>query len=242
MPHGHPDYGQSQSTKIVSTVADLGELAARLGSPDTYHRGGNIVWYDKLNLDYRHLDYDVSDAGADIFIDGENYHRWGGALALVAGDADGDETRARKDLPPLTPVICGMEITFLPIDTPHELQIDFCLSDGSRYLYSGAFLDFDNEEISIVNPAGGYTKVDDLMAGVISTTQWSTLKLVINFENDEYKNLFLNEQSVDIEGNSIGELFPSPLYFLRSDIIVIGDGSNNPQVNVNDWIVTINEP
>jgi len=29
MPHGHPDYGQSQSAQTISSVSDLGELVDR---------------------------------------------------------------------------------------------------------------------------------------------------------------------------------------------------------------------
>jgi len=46
MPRGHPDYGQAGPTSLIATVPDLGELAARLGSNNTWDRRGFILWYD----------------------------------------------------------------------------------------------------------------------------------------------------------------------------------------------------
>ena len=41
--HGIPDWGLTAAKKTIHGLADLGELAARLGSPDVYDRRGDVV-------------------------------------------------------------------------------------------------------------------------------------------------------------------------------------------------------
>ena len=50
---GLPDYAQPKPIGGVPigpvyTLSDLGELAARLGSPVTFDRRGNVIWYDSF--------------------------------------------------------------------------------------------------------------------------------------------------------------------------------------------------
>lgn len=45
-PHDLPDWGALNSVETVIEITDLGELAARLFSIDTFERGGDVVWMD----------------------------------------------------------------------------------------------------------------------------------------------------------------------------------------------------
>ncbi|GAI06639.1 unnamed protein product, partial [marine sediment metagenome] len=44
MIHGHADYGAGAPGKTIYSMLDVGELAARLGSPVTSDRAGNVMW------------------------------------------------------------------------------------------------------------------------------------------------------------------------------------------------------
>src|SRR3990167_1185649 len=46
MTRSYPDWGRSAPVATVAPLADLGELAARLGSINTYDRRGNVAWLD----------------------------------------------------------------------------------------------------------------------------------------------------------------------------------------------------
>ena len=45
MAHGTPDYGIGAPASTIYIVQDLAELAARIGSVDTFDRRGNIIWF-----------------------------------------------------------------------------------------------------------------------------------------------------------------------------------------------------
>lgn len=45
-PHDLPDWGALNAVETVIEITDLGELAARLFSIDTFERGGDVVWMD----------------------------------------------------------------------------------------------------------------------------------------------------------------------------------------------------
>lgn len=49
MPHGQPDYGMYAEKRTTYGLADMGELAARLGSLLVFDRRGDVVWVDDFN-------------------------------------------------------------------------------------------------------------------------------------------------------------------------------------------------
>ena len=48
MAHGAPDWFGTTPQGMVHRVADLAELAARLGSPDVFDRRGNVLFMDSF--------------------------------------------------------------------------------------------------------------------------------------------------------------------------------------------------
>ncbi|GAI49683.1 unnamed protein product, partial [marine sediment metagenome] len=46
MSRGQPDYGSSAVKEVAGTLADMGELAARLSSIVEYDRRGDVVYLD----------------------------------------------------------------------------------------------------------------------------------------------------------------------------------------------------
>ncbi|GAI56753.1 unnamed protein product, partial [marine sediment metagenome] len=49
MAHGQPDFGMYQIAKTIYRLADMGELAVRLGSIVTHDRRGDVIWMDNFD-------------------------------------------------------------------------------------------------------------------------------------------------------------------------------------------------
>ena len=112
MAHGQPDFGLYAVKKTVSGLADLGELAVRLGSIITFDRRGDIVWFDDFEGDVFKWERDPSGVDAAIIVSPEAARNGAFSAKLTTGNLADDHATILHHLPyPVTSRV-GFEISF----------------------------------------------------------------------------------------------------------------------------------
>ena len=132
MAHGHPDYGIGAPTSVIYMVQDLSELAARLGSVDTFDRRGNVIWVNNFENGIHGWIMESFGVGNAISWSAESARNGSFCLRMFVPRTAGNWTRASYRLPILVPTETGVEFCF---DTPfgtYRYEIHYTLYDGEK--------------------------------------------------------------------------------------------------------------
>lgn len=242
MARGHPDWGQSQETIIVHSVSDLGELAARLGSPNTYQRSGNVIFQTDFEHGLADLIQSTKGANASISLVGDRSFSKGVSVKLVGGSDGNRRSILTKRLHSVESTTAGIEAAFSLDENCEYFALAIELFDGSdRYLFQ-VFANILEEELQYY--ASDEEKVlltSDVWGGGDLDT-WHIIKMTVDLENKNYLRVFSNAEEYSLSGSDpwTGVDARDP----RLDLYawVLSKDGENGIVYLDNLILTINEP
>lgn len=243
MSHGHPDYGPGAAISTVFTTMDLAELAARLGSPVTFDRRGNIIWLDSFE---------------------DGLAKWKPAYTGIAGSVELTAVRARsgalsaKITTPADSTSRQRIEHYLPIPILGKLGFEFSFtwdSDiGEIVLYTYLLGPTYRHIAQIRYIGGGYRrwyyynqkkKWQDLSGIFILHSEdylFNTAKLVVDYEKREYVRLIVNDTEFSLKGVPYYTDSLTAARFLRFYIEFRPHTNVAVPTYVDDVILTQNEP
>ena len=245
---GLPDYSAPKPVGQVPvgpihTSTDIGELAARLGSPVTYDRRGNVVFYDDFEepfLKWRILGY-VDAYGR---LDSTQVKTGSQSVRLHTGDVADAAITMVKNVPILASKEIGAEVTFSINGDDCDLLIQ-CSYYEAPTLY-WPFIKFNPNlgETGIYEGPDTYKKIAD------TPVRWEagdrpvfhTIKVVFDAETGLYRRLLFDHQEFDISNEVI---FSSDFAGVPRALIVIRSENRaavGGDIWINDFILTQNEP
>lgn len=242
MAHGGPDWSTGGQISTVHTIEDLGELAARLGSIDTFDRRGNVLAFDDFESGIGKW-YRSGDAGYDISWDGNHGRNGGFCCKIMTGGAAGRVAYIyrRFGYPVLSRL--GFEFSFATflfgryLELKTDLQTAAGLhSPAIRYVALTDTFEYNDD-------AGIYQTIPDLTWRPMDTAWgFDTIKLVVDYISNEYVRLIVNNQVIDLSGISyqVGTVPAIPYGTL--EIRLTTDVAAQARTWVDDVIVTQNEP
>lgn len=242
MVRGHPDYGQSKQTKIVHSVLDLGELAARLGSPDVFQRSGEVIFIDSFENGISAYFTNLMGTGAAVDLMGDRSYHGGLAVRLTGGSDGGRRAQLLKRFHVVELNQMGIETTFsLDADTEFVCLSLVHRTGTNEYTYSiyanmaeGKFQYYDEDMVK--------QDLDSFNWGVDDLDHWHTMKMIVDLENNKYVRTFYNEKGfslVNIEPKMTESTEAS-----RVDLFLwnYSDDGLNGIAYIDSFILTINEP
>lgn len=198
MAHGAPDFYGTSPQGLVHRVADLAELAARLGSPVTFDRRGNVLFMDSFDNGGAGWNFIPSGGVAAGYPLADPVHFGGLSIGIYTDAVAGAASSWYKFVP--LPLISnfGLEIAFgLPFDT-RDIKLSFVVWTGAKqYLYDARWQ----------QPGGNlYVRNSTFAWQLIATpgplytdgTTWYIMKLVANPLTGYYTRLIFNAVSYDI--------------------------------------------
>lgn len=242
MAHGLKPYGRTAALSTVYGVQDMGELAVRLGSIDSFDRRGNVVFMDDFeNGTLGKWLQDLLGAASGIALS-TLYSRSGAfSVRLTAGVVANDYARIQHLAPYPVLSIVGSEGWFT-IPTANNGYLTF-----GFYLFDGVNL---NNYLVRYNPSTG--NVDVLIAGFVwqnfavglasvGNGYFFGFKLVADLITGRYVRCIINE----VEYNLSAFLPFSPLSAIPPRIVPMvsaTDVAATLVVYADDIIITQNEP
>jgi len=242
MVHGVPDWGVTNPPKTVYQVLEMGELAARLGSIDSFDRRGDVLFMDSFEDGLSHWESSGSGTGNKVSLS-RNLARSGAYSArLQAGSSSLRRMRIQHDWPFAAWAPLGEEFSFNVNSDIESLELRFLVYTGGQVHFYAVLLAWATGTLSYLNSGAGWTPFAVGVGVMESATAFQTMKMVVDPTVPSYSHLLLNENSYDLSGIApYIEANPQGPGF-GMIVEVKGPGGTNPYVHVDDAIMTQNEP
>lgn len=242
MPTGHEDWGQSAATATVSPVADLGELAARLGSIDVYSRSGNVFYLDSFESGLAGWQQQLSGIGAAIALDGTVAYSPPVSVRMTGGSDASAFALLTRIMPVVQLARLGAELSF-SMPTAHEhISLSVAQTDGANLFRFRIRIDATASQLRVLAADGSDTVFATPTIETGDERVWHTAKLVVDVANLRYTRFYLDSSSYVLSAftpfSSALVLFPQ----LELQLGVVSRAGQNDQMVLDDVILTINEP
>lgn len=242
MPHGQPDYGLYTQKKTVYGLADLGEVAARLGSVCTYDRRGDVIWFDDFESGIERWLKMGPDAGESAVWSPERASNGGFCYKLsTAAIADNYVEVVHHEAYPVLSKI-GFEVSFTYYDD--QMIYLFKLNLGTTPTNYNAHIRYNatTEKIEIFD-AGVWRERASGVELFHNTYLFNTMKLVVDFEAPKkYARLIFNEVEYDISDYTPRSFSPGTGPTLGINVRVTTEENVAKIVYIDNAIITQNEP
>ena len=242
MAHGQPDFGQFTGKTTTYALSDMAELAARLGSIDTFDRRGDVVWLDNFEDNIDKWEILLGGVGAAAVLSTEAARNGARSAKLTTGNLANNYALIRKHLPSPVPSKVGFEVSFTVDDDLNGLYFALQLLDGvNRHV---AMINYhpDTDRLYYYDNAG----VEQLIAAGLNLQaaiyHFHTLKLVADMVNYRYVRLILNEVTYDLSNFTMQAIPDATLPTLWAYVAAFTGVAANLSIYVDDAIITQNEP
>ena len=223
-------------------LVDLGELAARLGSPVVYDRRGEVLLVDDFHYGIGGYDQQALGTGAAVDLVNDITDAGPFAVKLTAGSDGSRRAELNHYQTPLAAARYGFEVSFYLDSDGEEFELVAFFWDGSvqqqariRYLFTGG-------QWSYYKQGGGYTNISLPSLFIGSTPRFHWAKLVVDFSEGKYVRFLLDDGvygfiNVDLRTQA-SALDPGMAFGFQFK----GDAGENDTIRVGRFIITANEP
>lgn len=242
MTHGGPDWGTGGPLATVFTLEDMAELAARLGSIDTFDRRGNILWFDDFENTLHKWATHYSGTDGSVSLSAIVSRNGAFSARLVTGNLTGNDAWLYRFFTPPRLSKLGFEISFAFQTTYATIIFAFNIDDG---------VDESIAEIryTIATSKLEYRGADAAWHALQTIRTYSTLvyfhtmKLVIDPLTNKYVRLLWDTTEFDLSAISYyceegGGDVPEMAVYIKGE-----SGEDvNAIMHLDDAILTQNEP
>lgn len=242
MAHGAPDWGGTAPATIISNVQDLGELAARLRSVDTFDRRGNVVYADGFEQGL--APYTFTVYGADSYYELTNAHslvgRW--STHLYLGTAATPEIAISKSFGVGRVSQTGLEISFFPYNHYNRLLWDIDFYAGATFASFAVKYDTSTSELYYWSNLSTWVSFSPAFSLWSNDFAFHTAKLVVDLQHGKYVRFIFDDVQYDLSGILAPVAASMQARHLTTYMESRGDGVAFAETYIDNWIVTINEP
>lgn len=242
MPHGGPDWGTPGPLATVYTLEDMAELAARLGSIDTFDRRGNIVWLDDFEGTIKKWNETTDGTGGSIAISSEAARNGGFSAKFISPDEWNAKIGLEKYLPPPVESNIGFEYSWAHAhDLKYIYQHAHFVEMGKSYYFRLRY-ELDQDRLAYWSDEPDWVDLKPRVYTAHAYHVWNTVKLVVDYLKKEYLRVIFNGTPFDLKGivPQIGPGGTPPS--LRIYIYAVNGTKVNKVMYTDDVIITQNEP
>lgn len=240
--HGGPDYGVSTAKQTVYALADMAELAARLGSIVTFDRRGDVIFLDDFESGL--AKWEISGSGAGYAAAQSAFTARNGAYSakLTTGSTLGQQIQIARYMP--YPVLSsfGLEVSFTINANLDYMRFQLEIYDGVNAQSFSMQYEVDTDELKVFKGGVGYTVIASGLALRPYDQQFHTMKLVGDYATKKYRRLILNERFYDLSSWNSWQFASANAPRLTALVLATSVPAANTSFYVDDAIITQNEP
>jgi hypothetical protein len=237
-----PDDAPWAPGSIRTPISDLGEAAARLGSPAVYDRRGQVIWMDDFS--YGLSVWVVNNAGATKTANlvNANGYRSGYALSLNVNSVANDYIFIDRKFIASEVTHAGMEVCFLWGSPGYRFYISMARHYKGVDYSAAVYLDNTAHSIYIETPSGNVNIITGLPTLTGGVSDPHIIKLVVDWATNKYVRMMIDEVEYDISAYAVTQTGEPIENFIHIQIAAFTDGVNIEHVWINHCIITSNEP
>lgn len=240
MVHGQPDYGMYNLAQTIHRLADMGELAVRLGSINQFDRRGEQVWTDNFEAPVLKWTPNLLAGGNLPAL--SNVDFWMGQGSVLFQSNAAGSSILMRDFPLIRTGKIGVEFWVkLAILTPGYFQIHLLISDGTNE--SSAYLRLDNQaQTAQINTNLGWVTVSTRFSANPPIYIWTPVKIVANTDTDMYERLIIGSHEIDLTAHTLFTGGVTANEYLRVNFTMLDTAAGAISTYMDNFILTQNEP
>lgn len=242
MVHGTPDYGGSAPKITTYKLDDQAELAARLGSIVSYDRRGEVLWLQDFTEGGQPFQVAGFGIGGDGYLSCAGALSGGICLCLQTDVLPGDYERVYQHAYYQVEGGIGQEIWFTVAANLRDVRMRVIMYSGVRsYDYQVRYRQITGE-LSVQDDSGAWPVIGVL--GPLDTLYGSyhPFKMVFNTLTHRYVRVMLVDKVFPVSGIGCFEAGIVSAKSMVSMIYVTAEAAGGCAVNLDNWIMTQNEP
>ena len=241
MARGAPDDSNVLSGETVYRLDDMGELAARLGSPVAYNRAGLVLFMDTFEDGLAAWTQASPGLGGHVWP--ANTKSWQGGLAaeLISGTGAMAHASIAKYQPPIAPTNIGTHAVFALDAALHMFEVQVTVGDGvNRYYF---FIRYDPPPGLLSYRTGLVAYTQFAICGTLfsDANNWHNLKLVVDSSLYQHVRFYLDNIEYSMAG--MVPYFDNVAHrpFTEVCIKVWGDGFVSTTFYIDNVVLTFDE-
>ena len=242
LERGLPDWYERR--RAVNTVAmnDMGELAARLGSINTYDRRGDTLFQDSFEDGLPHWISVVDGAGQAVNLSATYARNGAYSAELVTGTQIGPEVGVQRYQPLQSANKVGSEMSFSSLATDVPIILYLNIYTGSTLYTPRIRWNAVANTLQYLDSSGAWVSLSPTVTKVADYTAFNTVKVVANQSDGKYSYIVFNSRAIDLAGiaSQGGASLLSPS--LLTGLTAVNQSANSRLIYIDDAIITQNEP
>lgn len=198
MPRGQPDYGLYAPKEVGSSISDMGEVAARLGSIDIFDKRGDVVTFDAFEEPILKWVIGTTPAASYVFLDSTHAKSGSQSAKLYHTNIIDSYAIIDKYLSILASKQLGIEISWHGHIVGGELDFYLTRYDGTTAISANLQLNHADGKLYILSSGGSWVEVTTVSFPPLSDHEFRTMKLVADFKTEKYVRLLLDLNEYNI--------------------------------------------
>lgn len=242
MPRGQPDWGSYQQKAVGATLADMADLAVRLGSIVEYDRRGDIIFLD--DFEGVALDWATPGFPANAITIFNSVYPFMGSqcLRLTTTNVALSYTGIVRSLGSLGSNRVGLEISFSSVGANIDLILEIRFRAGGAIKTAGIRIAPADLMASYLIGIGIWADLQVLPALPNVDGYYSTVKFVVDFNTDRFVRLLVNSTEWDISAFPVIVLGGGVVDDIRITIQTLNRAAIGEDAYLDNFILTQSEP
>lgn len=242
MAHGVPDWGITSGAETVYMVEDLGEAVVRLGSPVSFDRRGDVVWWDDFEWGLEKWSAEAVGTGGSVGISTERARNGRCSAHLVAGSDNTHLAGIHHDEPYPSSSAFGFESSIcFPADV-ESIEWSMVLFAPTGILSTRLYYHIPTQQLRYEDSAAALAVLASGVDLQGADRTFHTVKLVVDLRTNEYVRAIVNETTYAMAGIPCSVVGVSLVGRLHVGVTFTGTAGQNDECWVDDAIITQNEP
>lgn len=242
MAHGQADYGMYQVASTIYGMADMGEMAARLGSIDTFDRRGSCIWLDDFEDGLYKWDR-VEVGGGATWDHAETCKRSGMFSAMMQPAVlAGSEVRYEHRQPYTREGGLSCEASWSFAVDSGRIRLDWYVYHTVQSYQVGLRYDPATDTLHYLDNVGAWVVLDDSPALYPDFRLFHTSKLVVNTDTGKYARIMVDSVPYDLSAVSMRLLGGAASNEVYLRLVEEGGAAPVNYVYWDDVILKQNEP
>jgi hypothetical protein len=241
MPHGLPDWWGAAPKSTTYGLQDMAELAARLGSPVTFDRRGDVVFLTSFENGLAGWSVSGTGTGAYAIPCTTPVRTKGTAIKIATGNLASDEGAIVREVPFPTLGKIGLEASFVVYPGIRYAGIEMLFYTGTHLTQFVCLYKHTTGELYIYTDAG-WIRIGTPGIVFENYTHFNTMKLVGDILLGRYERLLWNQHTYILTSYGPNVTSEPSIRRLAVGIYDIAHVDGSPYIKVCDVILTQNEP
>lgn len=241
MVHTLPPWTSKWRMATIFGQIDQGELAARLGSINSFDRRGDTVFMEDFEAPVLTWTTTPIGTGSDVSLSAASYKNGSQSLKITAGSTSPYIASATKHLALPTQSRLGFECSFSAHDDLKQFAIASALFDGTTRYVATILYDHNGDHIDYYNSGGTYTQIASGIKFKADDNMFMPLKFVIDSSTSKYVRMLFGDTEYDLSDIALWSTASALNPYVSIIITIYGSTGKNPISYIDNVILTQNE-